>query len=160
MKISLTNYTKTFKGILKHNYQKYIAFVALNKFGFWESYKLQYFFTYIYNTKKNPIAIIHRANIFAKVFFCCSSESYYQRKKLNQWSEWKSLGTVIVNKTLRTYFSSFKCTAQNQFAMTLRISLTHHITTKEIGGENKLKWIFKSLFCLPKISGYFELWHF
>lgn len=52
MKISLTNYTKTFKGILKHNYQKYIAFVALNKFGFWESYKLQYFFTYIYNTKK------------------------------------------------------------------------------------------------------------
>lgn len=40
MKISLTNYTKTFKSILKHNYQKYIAFVALNKFGFWESYKL------------------------------------------------------------------------------------------------------------------------
>lgn len=42
----LNNYTKTFKGILKHNNQKYIIFVALNKFDFWESYKLLYFYKY------------------------------------------------------------------------------------------------------------------
>jgi hypothetical protein len=49
------------------------------------------------------------------------------------------LRAIILNKTLRTYFSSFKCTAQNQFAMTLRTGLPHHMTTKEIGDENKLK---------------------
>lgn len=82
MKISVRNCTKIFKGILKYNYQKPIIFLALNKFDFWESYELQYFYTYIYNAKKNPIAIIHRANIFAKFFCCCcSSKSYYQKKK-------------------------------------------------------------------------------
>lgn len=49
------------------------------------------------------------------------------------------LEAITANKTLRTYFSSFKCTAHNQFAMTLRTGLPHRMTAKEIGDENKLK---------------------
>lgn len=60
----------------------------------------------------------------------------------------------MVNKALRAYFSSLKCTAQNQFAMTPRISLPRYMTTKEIGDENKLKQVLKSRLCLPQVPGY------
>lgn len=70
MKIYLTNYTKTCKGILKHNYQKYIALLYSISLVF-ENH-IRYSISshiFITHTKKNPIAIIHRSNIFAKVFF-------------------------------------------------------------------------------------------
>lgn len=41
-KISITIYSKIFKGMSKHNQQKHIIFVVLNKFDFWGSYELQY----------------------------------------------------------------------------------------------------------------------
>lgn len=132
---SVRNYTKTYNHILKHKCQKHIIFVVLN---FWSSYMVTIptHLEYIH-TKTHCIAIIYSINTFAKIIFC--SKSYYQKKKIKSMIRMRILRSNNNEKTLRTYFSSFKCTAQNQFAMTLRISLPHHMTTKEMGNENKLK---------------------
>lgn len=67
MKIYITNYTKTFKGILKHNYQKYIIFIALNKIWSLRIIWAAGFLHMYLHHQKSPIAIIHRANIFPKI---------------------------------------------------------------------------------------------
>jgi hypothetical protein len=73
-----------------------------------------------------------------KIFFVFQ-KGITKRKIISHESKWQFLGATVVKKILRTHFNSLKCTAQNQFAMTLRIGLPHHVTTEEIGDENKLK---------------------